>query len=165
MERGSPTGLLWEYAFLHAGAKHGIDPNLLVGLATRESSLRRYGRNGEASGIFQITPKRQTDLGLSDRDLYNPNVVVDSVAATLANATKGFQGNSDLALASWTAGLAGAEDAYKRHGMDGVRNLALSRAHPSYGRVGDYIDFIKGFQQKRLGTGANEADGLFWRFW
>jgi RHS repeat-associated protein len=147
MRNDPGAALLWGYTFLQAGAKNGVDPNLLVGLAVKESSLNPHEVVGDAKGMFQITPGRQTDLGLSNHDLFNPNVVVNAVAASLASATKTFNGNAGLALASWTVGVAGTRAAFQAHGMAGVRSLLLDRAHPSYGRVGkQYIDFIRSFQ-------------------
>jgi soluble lytic murein transglycosylase-like protein len=149
MGKGSANALLWGYAFLHAGAQNGVDPNLLVGLAARESGLHPHAKNSTAQGMFQITPRRQADLGLSDHDLFNPNVVVNAVADSLARATKTFNGNTSLAIASWTVGTAGTRAAFEAHGMQGVRNLLLDRAHPSYGRVGpQYVDFVTSFQSK-----------------
>jgi len=59
---------------------------------------------------------------------------------------KTFNGSSSLAIASWTVGVGGTRAAFKRGGMQGVRNLLLDRKNPSYGRVGaDYIDIVKSF--------------------
>lgn len=61
---------------------------------------------------------------------------------------KAFNGSSDLAIASWTVGGGGTRKAFKKGGMQGVRNLLLDKKNPSYGRVGpDYIDIVKSFQR------------------
>jgi len=147
--KGSANALLWGYSFLHAGAKNGVDPNLLVGLAAKESGLNPNAKNGTANGMFQITPGRASDLGLSGNALSNPNVVVNAVAGSLASAMKTFNGNTGLAIASWTVGVGGTRATFAAHGMQGVRNLLLNRAHPSYGRVGpNYIDFVTSFQSQ-----------------
>jgi soluble lytic murein transglycosylase-like protein len=145
--KGSADALLWSYSFIHAGAENGVDPNLLVGLADKESSLNPNAKNGTAVGMFQVTPGRAADLGLSGNGPSNPNVVTNAVAASLASATKAFHGNVGLAIASWTVGVAGTRAEFNAQGMQGVRNLFLDKAHPSYGRVGpNYIDFVTGFQ-------------------
>ena len=144
--KNSPKALLWGYSILHAGARNAIDPNLLVGLAARESGLNPNAKKGLARGMFQITPRRASDLGIPESDLSNPNVVTNAVAASLAKATKSFKGNIDFAIASWTVGLTGTRAEFEAHGMEGVRNLLLDAKHPSYGRVGvGYVDAIKSY--------------------
>lgn len=154
MGKDTAESQLWGHAFLRAGFANGIDPNILVGVAARESGLRPDAHNGSAKGIFQVTPQMQATLGLATQDLSNPNVVVDAVAGALSRAKAALRGDTDLAVASWTAGLSGVKTAYKAHGISGVRGLLLDAEHPSYGRVGaDYIDFVNSF---RKGSSAEE---------
>jgi len=86
-----------EYTFLHEGHKAGIDPNLLVGLANRESSLNPSAVNGDARGIFQTRPSRQADLGISNLDIFNSHVQIQAVSGAMATALNSFSGNRDLA--------------------------------------------------------------------
>jgi len=137
----------FEDAALAAGTKYNLDPNILVGLAQKESSLDPTVVNGTAKGLFQITPARQADLGLSNANLSNIKTVVNAVAGSLASAVKTFGGNSSLAIASWTVGVGGTRAAFKTGGVQGVRNLLLDKKNPSYGRVGpNYIDIVTSFK-------------------
>jgi hypothetical protein len=105
--------------------------------------------NGSAKGLFQLTPGRQKDLGLSNADLSDIGKVVNAVAGALSGATNTFNGNSDLAIASWTLGTKETQRLFSSGGIQGVRNALLSKSHPKYGRVGtDYIDKIKSFDSQ-----------------
>lgn len=132
---------------ISAASANGIDPNLLVGLAARESTLRPSVDHGHARGLYQITPPRQHDLGLTDQNIHDPGAQVPKVAQALGHATKVFHGNTDLAIASWTLGTTGVHKLYNTGGMNAVRGALLDKHNPHYGRVGpDYIDVVKEFQ-------------------
>ena len=141
--------IAFENAVLSAGKEKGVDPNILVGLAQRESNLNPDAVNGTAKGLYQIMPGRQKDLGLSNQDLNNIGKVVSAVAGSLAGAIKTFNGDSKLAIASWTLGVGGTRHLFSSGGMEGVRNALLDRGHPEYGRVGpNYIDPVSSFQMQ-----------------
>ncbi|WP_306590026.1 RHS repeat-associated core domain-containing protein [Geothrix sp. 21YS21S-4] len=140
------TEKTWRGAIESAAEAKGIDPNLLVGLGFKESTLNPNAVNGEAKGMFQILPARQADLHLSTEDLFTPKVVA-AVAGALSGAIKTFHGNTDLAIASWTLGAGRTQSVFAKEGMDGVRNRLLDARNPSYGRLGiNYIDIIRSFQ-------------------
>jgi soluble lytic murein transglycosylase-like protein len=140
------TEKTWKDAIENAAEAKGIDPNLLVGLGFKESTLNPNAVNGEAKGMFQILPARQADLHLSTEDLFTPKVVA-AVAGALSGAIKTFHGNTDLAIASWTLGAGRTQSVFAKEGMDGVRNRLLDARNPSYGRLGvNYIDIIRSFQ-------------------
>jgi hypothetical protein len=58
---------------------------------------------------------------------------------------RAFNGNRDLAIASWTLGVAGAGRRFDAGGMRAVRSALLDAKHPNYGTVGSYIDFVNRF--------------------
>ena len=64
-----------------------INPNLLVGLAYKESSLDPTADNDGARRLFQIRRPRQKDLGLSDADVTSVDAVVDPVAKYLSHSS------------------------------------------------------------------------------
>ena len=129
---------------LDAAQKAHIDPNLLVGIGFRESTLDPTADGG---GLFQIHAAKQKELGLSDDDMKDTAKQIQAVANNLAKEIRTFSGNADLAIAAWTLGNAATKNALKAGGMDKVRSLLLSKKHPDYGRVGpEYIDKIKEFE-------------------
>ncbi len=135
---------------LQAAAESHVSPNLLVGLAERESSLdpKRVNEIG-AKGLFQLLPARQKDLGIVGDDVFDYKVVIPKVAGTLREALDRYQGNIDLALASWPLGdskLQGHLRQAEQRGQDPIqriRSLLLYGDNPKGPRLGnDYIDFI-----------------------
>lgn len=142
--RGWLNAKSFERIVLDAAKQALIDPNLIVGLAARESGLFPGAKIGDAKGIMQITPARQSDLHIRNQDIMDVRTQVNAAAKALATAMHTFHGNTDLAIASWTVGVDGTKRAYRAHGMEGVRNLLLDRKHPGYGRVGpQYVDYVK----------------------
>ncbi|HVA55080.1 MAG TPA: RHS repeat-associated core domain-containing protein [Gammaproteobacteria bacterium] len=133
--------IAFENAITGSAAKNKINPNLLVGLAYKGSTLNPDAGNG---GLFQIQPRLQKDLGISDNDLKNYRSVIPKVATALSNAIKTFHGNVDLGVASWTLGVGGTRRLYSEGGISEVRNALLDKNHPDWGRVGpQYIDVVK----------------------
>jgi RHS repeat-associated protein len=53
----------FENAVVSAGKANLINPNLLVGLADKESGIDPTKDNDGARGLYQIRPRRQEDLG------------------------------------------------------------------------------------------------------
>jgi hypothetical protein len=134
----------FEGNILTAAGKNGVNPNILVGLGFKESSLDPSTPNG---GLFQIQAMKK-ELGLSDDDLKDEGKQINAVAAWFGDKLKTFRGNEELAIAAWTLGVSHTKKAYASGGMDAVRNMLLSKKHPEQGRVGpQYIDKIKEFEE------------------
>lgn len=149
-KRGNFHAAQFKKDIVSAASASGVDPNLLVGLAMRESSLNPSKNAGSARGLFQITPPRQKDLGIPDREIDSYQAQIPKVAAALGHAMRTFHGNADLAIASWTLGTTGAQRLYTTGGMSAVRGALLDKPHPEYGRVGpDYVDRVKRLQNER----------------
>jgi hypothetical protein len=133
----------FEKAITAAAGKSGVNPNILVGLAYKESSLNPSAPHG---GLFQIQPGRAKDLGIAAGDIGSAAAQIPKVAGALAGAIKVFHGNADLGIASWTLGVAGTQRLFSSGGMQAVRGALLDRGHPGYGTVGpNYIDVVKRF--------------------
>src|ERR1700761_9467312 len=72
-------------AVMAAAGRHGLDPNLLVGLAQRESGLDPTASpDHHARGLFQIRHPRQQDLGVSDDTINSVDDIVEPVANYLS---------------------------------------------------------------------------------
>jgi RHS repeat-associated protein len=127
-------------AMTQAGSKYKLNPNLLVGLGMRESSLNPSQSNG---GLFQIQDPKA--YGIDPKDLGNFEVQIPAAAAFLSGNISHFNGNIDLGVAAWTLGRGGTSHFFNEGGMPAVRGALLSAKHPDYGTVGGYIDFITSF--------------------
>lgn len=137
----------FEGAVSNAGAANLINPNLLVGLAYKESSLDPTAVNDGARGLYQIRRKRQQDLGLSDADVTSVDAVVDPVAKYLSHTSSVLGGNIDLTLGSWRQGIKGIPQLNAK-GPNAVSDFVISPA--AHGRPAqllgkDYIDVIKSY--------------------
>jgi RHS repeat-associated protein len=134
----------FEASAILAGLHSGVDPNLLVGLAHKESTINPYAGHG---GLFQLQPALRKQLGISVAEVHKFQIQLPKVAGALSGAIEMFGGNVDLGIASWTLGTGGTQRAYRSGGMEAVRARLLSRRHPEYGTVGpNYIDPIKSFE-------------------
>ena len=127
-------------AMTQAGSKYKLNPNLLVGLGMRESSLNPSQSNG---GLFQIQDPKA--YGIDPKDIGNFEVQIPAAAAFLSGNISHFNGNVDLGVAAWTLGRGGTSHFFNEGGMPAVRGALLSAKHPDYGTVGGYIDFITSF--------------------
>jgi len=133
----------FEETVVAAGSNAQVDPNVLVGLGYRESSLNPSAENG---GLYQLQGSMLKDLGISSKDIDNYHVQIPGVAGKMASNISYFSGSLDLGIAAWTLGTHGTEKLLNFGGMRSVRSALLSRAHPEYGEVGeDYIDMIESF--------------------
>jgi hypothetical protein len=86
-------------AMTQAGNKYKLDPNLLVGLGMRESSLNPSQSNG---GLFQIQDPKA--YGIDPKDIGIFEVQIPAAAANLSGNISHFNGNIDLGIAAWTLG-------------------------------------------------------------
>ncbi|QMV20115.1 hypothetical protein GOB94_16605 [Granulicella sp. 5B5] len=131
---------VFKAAMTQAGSQYKLNPNLLVGLGMRESSLNPSQPNG---GLFQIQDPKA--YGIDPKDIGNFEVQIPAAAAFLSGNISHFNGNVDLGVAAWTLGRGGTSHFFNEGGMPAVRGALLSAKHPDYGTVGGYIDFITSF--------------------
>ncbi len=88
-------------AFQAAGAKYGIDPNLLASVAWTESNFNPDAvSHAGAQGLMQIMPGTAEGLGVDPRD---PLQAIDGAARYLRTQLDRF-GDTRLALAAYNAG-------------------------------------------------------------
>lgn len=87
--------------FEAAGARYGVDPDLLAAVAWTESSFQPdVVSHAGAIGLMQIMPGTAGDLGVDPRD---PAQAIDGAARYLRDAFDQF-GDVRLALAAYNAG-------------------------------------------------------------
>lgn len=120
---GSPRpGGPYADLFAAAGARHGVDPNLLSAVAWAESGYRPDAVSpAGAQGLMQLMPG--TAQGLGVQDPFDPAQAVDGAARLLAGHLRKYQGSVPLALAAYNAG----PGAVARHG--GVPPYAETQAY------------------------------------
>ncbi len=146
-----PQSIAFENAVLEAANRTGVDPNLIVGLAFKESAFDPMIVNGEARGLFQITPGQQNFLHLTDAQVTSVTGAISAVAdyfdkyIGMFTERKGNDVGEDLAIASWTMGVQHTLNVYNQGGIEAVRNTPLG--DPQNHRVGnDYIDAVQSFE-------------------
>jgi hypothetical protein len=96
--------------FLDAGAKYGIDPNLLKAIAKQESDFNPNEMSGKgARGIMQLIAENCREVGLDPNgDCFDPAKNIDGGAQQLAKYLKRYQQYDNqmiLALAAYNAGM------------------------------------------------------------
>ncbi len=88
--------------FASAGAKHGVDPQLLALVAARESGFDPKAVSpAGAQGIMQLMPGTARGLGVADP--FDPAQAIDGAARLLRGHLDAF-GSVDKALAAYNAG-------------------------------------------------------------
>ncbi|PWW21299.1 cell wall-associated NlpC family hydrolase [Geodermatophilus normandii] len=95
------AGVPYADLFTAAGARHGVDPALLAGVAKVESGFDSAAvSSAGATGLMQFMPATARGLGV---DATDPASSVDGAARYLRQLTDRF-GSTDLALAAYNAG-------------------------------------------------------------
>nr|WP_204263517.1 NlpC/P60 family protein [Geodermatophilus normandii] len=95
------AGVPYADLFTAAGARHGVDPALLAGVAKVESGFDFTAvSSAGATGLMQFMPATARGLGV---DATDPASAVDGAARYLRQLTDRF-GSTDLALAAYNAG-------------------------------------------------------------
>jgi RHS repeat-associated protein len=141
-------------AVVKSAGKENVDPNLIVGLGYKESGINPNSVNSDARGIFQIRPARQTDLKLTDEQVFSVTGAIAAVAGYFGRTTNffnfqmGLDVGESLAIASWTMGVQNTMNVVRKSSMEGIRNIDLR--DKDHHRVGpDYIDEILSFEEDR----------------
>ena len=105
----TPALAPYAHLFAQAGARHGIDPNVLAAVAKVESGGNASAVSpAGAKGLMQFMPGTARGMGIDPLD---PAQAVDG-AARLLTQLQGRLGSLELALAGYNAG----EGAVRRHG-------------------------------------------------
>lgn len=99
----------YQQRFLDAGAKYGIDPNLVASVAYQESRFDPAARNKSgAGGMMQFMPGTAKQYGIDPMD---PAQAIDAAAKMLAERLKARNGNVALALADYNYGAGNVDKA------------------------------------------------------
>ena len=97
----SLSGVPYSDLFTAAGAKYGVSPALLAGMAKVESGFDSTAvSSAGAQGLMQFMPSTASGLGVNALD---PASAIDGAAKYLSQLTSRF-GSTDLALAAYNAG-------------------------------------------------------------
>ena len=98
---GRLAGVPYADLFTQAGAKYGISPALLAGVAKTESGFNSSAvSSAGATGLMQFMPATAKGLGV---DATDPASSIDGAARYLSQLSSQF-GSTDLALAAYNAG-------------------------------------------------------------
>lgn len=122
----------------------GVDPLLIAAVMSVESAGNpRAGSPAGAQGLMQFMPKTGAAYGITDP--YNPQQSISAGARHLADLTKKYDGNLELALAAYNAG----EPAVNTHG--GI---------PPYAETQDYVPkVLKTYNALKAQFGSEQGLG------
>ncbi|MCW5980637.1 MAG: lytic transglycosylase domain-containing protein [Bryobacteraceae bacterium] len=91
-----------------AAAQAGIDPNLVLMVALRESSLQPCAVSSRgAQGLMQLMPETAGELGV--RDPFNPEENLAAGARFLSQLLRRYEGDITLALRAYHVGPAAVD--------------------------------------------------------
>lgn len=103
-----------------ASERHGVDPDVMLRLAQRESSLNPAAKNPKSSagGLFQFIDGTWNQYGRGDK--FDPAANADAAARMMRDNLDRFGGNYDAALAAHHVGPGKALDALRNPGIGDV---------------------------------------------
>ncbi len=94
-----------------AGARHGVDPQLIHAVIWKESNYRRHARSSQgAHGLMQLMPETARRFGC--RNTGDATANVEAGTRYLRTLLERFDGDVKLALAGYNAGE-GSVDKYR----------------------------------------------------
>jgi soluble lytic murein transglycosylase-like protein len=121
-----------------AGARYGVDPQLLQSVIQQESGFDPNATSAAgAQGLMQLMPQTAASLGVTNA--YDPAQSIDAGARYLRGQLDRFGGDTSLALAAYNAG-AGAVERY-----GGV---------PPYAETQNYVQQVLGRYEQLSSEGS-----------
>ena len=116
-----------------AAKKAGVDPQLAVAIAFKESGLRMNAPRGSSGeiGIMQVMPATGKGMGFSEQDLSDPQKNIEAGVKYLKQALSETDGDTKLAAAYYNGGPGALE--------------ALRSGNKPDPRVIDYIKALNGY--------------------
>lgn len=98
------SGTNLDAIFTEAAETYGVDKKLLLAVAKHESNFRTdVTSSAGAMGVMQLMPRTAAGIGVTDA--YDPYQNIMGGARLLADHLKQYDGNLDLALAAYNAGV------------------------------------------------------------
>ena len=117
-----------------ASATYGLDPNLVKAVIAAESAGNARARSSKnAKGLMQLIDSTATQMGVTD--VWNPDDNIHGGSKYLKSLLDRFDGNVNLAVASYNAG----PEAVERHG--GIPPIAETKAYVT--RVMKYFQLFQ----------------------
>jgi soluble lytic murein transglycosylase-like protein len=112
-EKPKPSALTYDQWIRGACRKHSMDPALVMAVIHAESRFDPLAVSPRgAMGLMQLSPVITRELGI--RDPFNPQLNIDGGVRYLKDLLDLFDGNRELALAAYNAGLT---QVYRHNGV------------------------------------------------
>lgn len=143
LSSGNPQ---WDAWFVEMGRKYGVDPNILLLQARKESTFnpRAVSPKG-AQGLMQFMPGTAARFGV---DPFNPRSAIEGGARYMAQLLSMFGGNYSLALAGYNAGEGRV-----------LKSLKEGKGIPNIKETRDYVATILGKYQREVLPKAAGKEG------
>jgi soluble lytic murein transglycosylase len=139
----------------------GVDAALLAGVIYQESKFRDQTSRAGARGLMQITPntaafiaKRTGGVRFEQGDLATPQINISYGAYYLRYLIGHYEGNKELAVAAYNAGLANVDRWVAKAGGPGAFDTVTDIPFP------ETREYVRGVESKQKDYRDNYGDEL-----